>query len=86
MRTTSSLEAYNGVLNNNLTAHGNFFIFVHSIRAEELLKRDEFNNYINSGGQTAKKRRPEYIVSMHILFFSLSIHYYISFFLFHTES
>lgn len=62
MRTTSSVEAYNGVLNKTLQTHGHFFNFVHDMRAEDFFKRDELIELIKSGNKTAKKRRAEYKV------------------------
>lgn len=57
MRTTSSLEAYNKVLGDNITNRGHFFKFVHDLRGEELLKTREAQQLIESGGKTAKRRK-----------------------------
>lgn len=66
MRTTSSLEAYNGVLNKTIVNRGHFFNFIHDMRAEEFLKRAELNDIIMSGAGTAKRRRAEHKVSMNV--------------------
>lgn len=70
MRTTSSIEAYNCQLNKIIVNKGNFFNFIHDLRCEEFMKREEMRHFIESGSATAKKRRIEYIVS----FFSVFIH------------
>lgn len=62
MRTTCSVEAYNRVLNDNIVNNGNLFTFVHDIRNEEQLKRDEMEELLESGSATAKKRRAAYVV------------------------
>lgn len=62
MRTTSTLEAYNNVLANNVVHKGHFFKFVHDIRSEELLKSKEVEQLFESGGKTAKKRKLEWMV------------------------
>lgn len=62
MRTTSSLEAYNGVLNKTIVNKGHFFNFIHDLRAEEFIKREELEAYMISGAKTAKRRRKEYKV------------------------
>lgn len=70
MRTTSSLEAYNGVLNKSLQNKGGFFGFVHDIRSEVYFKHDELNELIESGSKTERKRKPEYLVismSLHVI-------------------
>lgn len=58
-RTTSSLEAYNGVLGRLIQSHGDFFRFVTSIQQQELCKSRELNLLIQSGGLSAegKKKR-----------------------------
>lgn len=75
MRTTSTLEAYNSVLANNVVNRGHFFKFVHDIRSEELLKRREVLLLFESGGRTAKKRKPEWMVciSMNFVLFFIKI-------------
>lgn len=69
MRTTSTLEAYNGVLADNVVNKGHFFKFAHDNRSEEYFKSREATQLIESGGKTAKKRKPEWVVStfLHIL-------------------
>lgn len=62
MRTTSTLEAYNKVLADNVVHRGHFFKFVHGIRSEELLKAREVEQLFESGGKTAKKRKLEWMV------------------------
>lgn len=61
MRTTSTLEAYNGALGNNVVNRGHFFVFVHDIRSEELFKSREAKSLVESGGKTAKKRKVEWV-------------------------
>lgn len=68
MRTTSSVEAYNCQLNKVIVNRGNLFNFIHDLRAEEFLKREEMRDFILSGSATAKKRRIEYIVSVFFIF------------------
>lgn len=68
MRTTSSVEAYNCVLNKNIVNGGNFFNFVHDLRAEEFIKREEMAAFIMSGSGTANKRREQYVVSVYLFF------------------
>lgn len=63
MRTTCSLEAYNGVLNKNVVNKGHFFSFVHDMRNEEYIKREEFATFLESGAKTANYRRIEYRVN-----------------------
>lgn len=74
MRTTCSVEAYNGVLNDNIVNKGHFFTFIHDIRHEEQIHRDEVEALIESGTGTAKKRRAEYkvIIDIQIVFLTLS--------------
>lgn len=62
MRTTSTLEAYNNVLANNVVHKGHFFKFVHDIRSEELLKSKEVEQWFENGGKTAKKRKLGWMV------------------------
>lgn len=64
MRTTSSLEAYNKVLGDNIANRGHFFKFVHDLRSEELLKTREAQQLIESGGKTAKRRKVIWVVSI----------------------
>lgn len=56
MRTTSSLEANNRCLNDNIINHGNFFTFVHDLRLEEYSKSVEFERFVTSGGQSKAPR------------------------------
>lgn len=64
MRTTSSIEAYNCQLNKVIVNKGNLFNFIHDLRGEEFIKREEMENFILSGSGTAKKRRVEYVVCL----------------------
>lgn len=66
MRTTSSVEAYNGQLNRRIVNKGGLFHFVHDLRSEEFIQRVEMREFILSGNATAPKRRPEYMVSVHV--------------------
>lgn len=65
-RTTSSLEAYNGVLGKIIQAKGGFYKFVSSIREEEFSKARDLKMLIDSGGfstsqnGTRKKQRDRY--------------------------
>lgn len=61
MRTTSSLEANNGTLNDNVVNHGNLFTFIHDLRLEEFLQWQKFKRHFESGGQAAEPR-PKYKV------------------------
>lgn len=72
MRTTSTLEAYNCVLGDNVTNRGQFFKFAHDLRAEELLKSRELEQLFESGGATQKQRKIEWMVCIfhHFLYFS----------------
>lgn len=69
MRTTSTLEAYNSVLAANVIHRGDFFQFVHDIRSEEFFKSGQAKDLIDSGGATAKKRKPEWVVSYFLFIF-----------------
>lgn len=60
MRTTSSLEAYNGVINNHVVNHGNFFTFVHDLRLQEFLYSIRFVQQFK--GKKSQKQRREYQV------------------------
>lgn len=62
MRTTSTLEAYNGVLGDNVVNRGHFFKFAHDLRSEEHHTFGEAAKLIESGGATAKRRKPEWVV------------------------
>lgn len=65
MRTTSSLEAYNGVINNHVVNHGNFFTFIHDLRLQEFLSSIRFSQHFENGGKKKKQRR-EYQVKNYI--------------------
>lgn len=56
-RTTSALEAYNGVLGRLISKHGNFFKFVRILQSEELAKGRDFALLISSGGACVKSKR-----------------------------
>lgn len=66
MRTTSSIEAYNCVLNKSIVNKGNFFNFIHDLRSEEFLKREEMAALIFSGAATENKRRKQYMVFFYV--------------------
>lgn len=68
MRTTSTLEAYNCVLGDNVTNNGHFFKFAHDLRAEELLKSRELEQFFESGGATEKQRKIEWMVCFFTIF------------------
>lgn len=55
-RTTSALEAYNGVLGRLIQKRGNFFKFVEVLRDEEYEKSKQFSILIESGGTIGAKR------------------------------
>lgn len=57
MRTTSTLEAYNGVLGKRIMPKGNFFKFVKALQEEEESKNREFALLIESGGVSAAKKK-----------------------------
>ena len=50
MRTTSAVEAYNGVLGRIVQRNLNFFKFVKAIKSEEFSKGKDFQLLVNSGG------------------------------------
>lgn len=56
-RTTSAIEAYNGVLGRIIPKHGNFFKFVKMLQNEEFSKGRELELLINSGGTYGTSRR-----------------------------
>lgn len=56
-RTTSALEAYNGILGKMIPKHGNFFKFVQVLQAEEFSKSREFEQFVSSGGSFGKPKR-----------------------------
>lgn len=66
MRTTSSVEAYNCQLNRRIVNNGGLFHFVHDLRGEEFMQREEMREFILSGTATAPKRRAEYVVSVFV--------------------
>lgn len=59
-RTTSALEAYNGVLGRQIQKKGNFFRFVETLREEEYEKSKKFEVLIESGGTVGAKRSTKY--------------------------
>lgn len=67
MRTTSSLEANNGVMNSTVVNHGNFFSFVYDLRQQEFLSSMRFHRHFESGGQ-AKLPRFEYRVRVCLVY------------------
>lgn len=56
-RTTSAVEAYNGVLGRFAEKNGHFFKFVRFIRNEEFFKSRHFSMMCESGGALSQKRR-----------------------------
>lgn len=56
-RTTSAVEAYNGVLGKGAEKNGHFFKFVGLIRDEEFFKSRHFSMLCESGGSLSKKKR-----------------------------
>lgn len=56
-RTTSAIEAYNGVLGRMIAKTGNFFKFVKVLQSEEFSKHRDFQLLIESGGTFSQKRR-----------------------------
>lgn len=56
-RTTSAVEAYNGILGRSAEKNGHFFKFVRIIRDEEFFKSRHFAMLCESGGSLAKKKR-----------------------------
>lgn len=78
MRTTCSVEAYNGVLNRHIANRGHFFTFIHDMRNEEQIQRDEMHALIDSGHATATKRRKAYVVCVIVKFLLLCCCVFIS--------
>lgn len=68
MRTTSSLEANNGVMNNCVVNHGNFFTFVHDLRLQEFLSAMRFDRHFQSGG---KEKLPRFEYKVLIIFLGI---------------
>lgn len=56
-RTTSAVEAYNGVLGRSIEKNGNFFKFINAIRNEEFFKCRHFSMSVESGGSLQKQRK-----------------------------
>lgn len=56
-RTTSALEAYNGVLGKTIQSKGAFFKFVSAIRSEEFIKQRDLVQLIDSGGASSSNNR-----------------------------
>lgn len=56
-RTTSDVEAYNGVLGRMISKNGNFFKFVKALQDEEFLKSRNFKMLVESGGTVGGKQR-----------------------------
>lgn len=65
MRTTSSVEANNMLLNDNVINHGNFFTFLHDLRLEDFLHWQNFKRCLESGGKPRAVRR-KYKVGEHL--------------------
>lgn len=51
MRTTSSVEATNILLNDNAIKHGKMFTFIHDLRLEDYLNYQNLKRCIESGGK-----------------------------------
>lgn len=66
MRTTSSLEANNRTLNDNVINHGNLFTFIHDLRLEEYLQFTNFKRHCENGGKV-KDPRDKYKVCDYIV-------------------
>lgn len=58
-RTTSAVEAYNGILGRSAGKNGHFFKFVRIIQEEEFFKSRRFSILCESGGSLAKKKRKD---------------------------
>lgn len=56
-RTTSAVEAYNGVLGKSIDKNGNFFKFTKAIRKEEFFKSRHFAMLADGGCCTKKQRK-----------------------------
>lgn len=61
-RTTSAIEAYNGVLGRTLPKSGNFFKFTKTIQDEEFMKSRDFEILVESGGTVGTKIRRKHSV------------------------
>lgn len=71
MRTTSSIEAYNRVLGDNILSRAQFYRFVLALRCEEYKTSQSMEKFIDSGGLRRKcAQKPEFKVR--ISFFSFS--------------
>lgn len=57
-RTTSAIEAYNGVLGRMIPKHGNFFKFVSILLYEEFSKSRDLKLLIDCGGALGKVKKP----------------------------
>lgn len=53
MRTTSSLEGFNSILNRTIAKHSNFYRFVERLRIHESRRADEMINLVRD--QSSKK-------------------------------
>lgn len=72
MRTTSSIEAYNRVLGDNILSRAQFYRFVLALRCEEYKTSQSMEKFIDSGGLRRKcAQKPEFKVRF---FFSFSSH------------
>lgn len=69
IRTTSSVEAYNGQLGRIIAKKGHFFKFVECLRTEEFSKSVHMRSLINTGGATKSVNRKKNDVVIH--FYSL---------------
>ncbi|XP_075150890.1 uncharacterized protein LOC142224998 [Haematobia irritans] len=56
-RTTSAVEAYNGVLGRSADRGGDFFKFVAVIRNEEFFKSRQFEQCVEGGGTLCKRKK-----------------------------
>lgn len=66
MRTTCSVEAYNGVLGKKICGQSTFFKFVESIRFEADAKSLELKGYKDSGGELRSDRKKRNKVSYYL--------------------
>lgn len=69
MRTTSSLEAFNGAINNRIVNHGNFYTFVHDLRLQEFLWSMRFVQHFQNGGKKEPQRKQYEVEKFVISFF-----------------
>lgn len=64
-RTTSSVEAYNGAIGRRILSNCSFYKFMRYLIDEEFVKAKEFEQLLDSGGATAKKKKGFFAVSVY---------------------